>query len=62
MYIAFKNQYSIVLLQIQFFLFNFFPLTLVGDRAIWLSYLDSAMSELQESPWIPYTALTAWFL
>ena len=41
-----------MLLQTQFL--NLIPssLTLVGDRTIWLSYSDSVMLKLQESPWI----------
>ena len=50
LYTVTRNQYIIFLLRTQFFNLIPLPLKLVGDRALWLSYLDSAMSKLQESP------------
>jgi hypothetical protein len=41
-----RNQYITYLLHSFFFNLTPFPLTLVGDMAIWLSYSDSAMSKL----------------
>jgi hypothetical protein len=50
--IVIKNQLITFLLKKYFLDIIPPPLKLVGDRAIWLSYSDSAMSKLQETPWI----------
>jgi hypothetical protein len=45
-YIAVKKQYITLFIAKVIFELYPFSLTLVGDRAIWLSYADSAMSNL----------------
>jgi hypothetical protein len=50
LYIVIKNQHITFLLKTYFLNIILPPLILMGDGAIWLSYSDSAMSKLSESP------------
>jgi hypothetical protein len=50
LYIVIKNQHITFLIKTFFLNITPPPLKLVGDGAIWLSYSDSAMSKLEESP------------